>query len=54
VRGTRASTPAELEGVLREALGAASAEPVLIDVPVGAMPNPFRIMRQAASRASVA
>jgi acetolactate synthase I/II/III large subunit len=48
VRGARASTPAELEGLLREALGATSAEPVLIDVPVGAMPNPFRIMRQAA------
>ena len=51
VRGARATTPAELEGLLREALGA-STEPVLIDVPVGAMPNPFRVMRQAASRGS--
>jgi hypothetical protein len=33
---------------LRESLGAAS-EPVVIDVPVGAMPNPWRMMRQGAS-----
>ena len=52
VRGARATTPAELEGILREALGAATAEPMLIDVPVEAMPNPFRVMRQAAGRAS--
>ena len=50
VHATRVTTPTELEGVLREALGA-TTEPVLIDVPVGAMPNPFRVMRQAASRA---
>ena len=53
VRGARATTPGELEGLLRETLGA-TTEPVLIDVPVGAMPNPFRVMRQAASRASAA
>jgi acetolactate synthase I/II/III large subunit len=50
VHATRVTTPTELEGVLREALGA-TTEPVLIDVPVGAMANPFRVMRQAASRA---
>jgi acetolactate synthase-1/2/3 large subunit len=49
VRGTRATTPAELEGVLRETLGS-STEPVLIDVPVGRMQNPWRVMRQAAAR----
>jgi acetolactate synthase-1/2/3 large subunit len=47
VRGLRATTPAELEGLLRETLGS-STEPVLIDVPVGRMPNAFRLMRQAA------
>jgi acetolactate synthase-1/2/3 large subunit len=51
VRGTRATTPAELEGVLRETLGS-STEPVLIDVPVGRMQNPWRVMRQAAARSS--
>ncbi len=51
VRGTRATTPAELEGVLRETLGR-TTEPVLIDVPVGRMPNPWRVMRQSASRSS--
>jgi acetolactate synthase-1/2/3 large subunit len=45
VRGARATTPAELEGLLRETLGS-TAEPVLIDVPVGVMPNPFRRMRE--------
>jgi acetolactate synthase-1/2/3 large subunit len=45
VRGARATTPAELEGLLRETLGA-DAEPVLVDVPVGAMPNPFRRLRE--------
>jgi acetolactate synthase I/II/III large subunit len=44
VRGARASTPSELEGLLREALGQ-NPEPVLIDVPVPAMPNPFRRLR---------
>jgi acetolactate synthase I/II/III large subunit len=47
VRGVRASTPAELEGVLRESLGSATIEPLVVDVPVGAMPNPWRIMRGA-------
>jgi acetolactate synthase-1/2/3 large subunit len=46
VRGARASTPQELQGLLQEALGGA-AEPVLIDVPVPAMPNPFRKMRES-------
>jgi acetolactate synthase-1/2/3 large subunit len=45
VRGARATTPAELEGLLRETLGA-EAEPVLIDVPVHAMPSPFRRLRE--------
>ncbi len=46
IRGARASTPDELSGLLREALGV-SGEPVLIDVPVGVMPNPFRRMRES-------
>jgi acetolactate synthase-1/2/3 large subunit len=46
VRGARATTPAELEGVLRETLGA-TAEPTLIDVPVGVMPQPFRVLRES-------
>jgi acetolactate synthase-1/2/3 large subunit len=46
VRGARATTPAELEGVLRETLGA-DAEPTLIDVPVGVMPQPFRRLRES-------
>jgi acetolactate synthase-1/2/3 large subunit len=45
VRGARCSTPAELEGLLRETLGA--GEPVVIDVPVAVMPNPFQVLRQA-------
>jgi len=45
VRGARATTPAELQGLLSEVLGA-NAEPVLVDVPVGPMPNPFRRMRE--------
>jgi acetolactate synthase-1/2/3 large subunit len=44
VRGTRATTPGELEALLRETLGSTS-EPVLIDVPVGRMQNPWRVMR---------
>jgi acetolactate synthase-1/2/3 large subunit len=48
VRGIRATTPAELEGVLRETLGN-TTEPVLIDVPVGRMPNPWQVMRRATS-----
>jgi acetolactate synthase I/II/III large subunit len=47
VRGARATTPAELEGLLRETLGPSTTEPVLIDVPVGPMPNPFNTMRNA-------
>jgi acetolactate synthase-1/2/3 large subunit len=50
VRGIRATTPAELEGVLRETLGSPS-EPVLIDVPVGQMQNPFRILRATRGKA---
>jgi acetolactate synthase-1/2/3 large subunit len=46
VRGARATTPGELEGLLRETLGA-NAEPVLIDVPVGVMPQPFRRLRES-------
>jgi acetolactate synthase-1/2/3 large subunit len=45
VRGARASTPGELQGLLRETLGT-SSEPVLIDVPVGVMPSPFRQLRE--------
>jgi acetolactate synthase-1/2/3 large subunit len=51
VRGARATTPAELEGLLRETVGTGNDEPVLIDVPVAAMPNPFNFLRQAAPRA---
>ncbi|MBV9576974.1 MAG: thiamine pyrophosphate-binding protein [Chloroflexi bacterium] len=46
VRGARATTPGELEGLLRETLGR-SGEPVLIDVPVGVMPQPFRHLRES-------
>lgn len=46
VRGARASTPAELEGLLRETLATPSSEPVVVDVPVGVMPNPFRRLRE--------
>lgn len=46
VRGARATTPSELQGLLSETVGGTS-EPVLIDVPVGPMPNPFRTLRQA-------
>jgi acetolactate synthase I/II/III large subunit len=46
VRGARATTPGELEGLLRETLGSANAEPVLLDVPVGVMPQPFRRLRE--------
>ena len=45
VRGARATTPDELQGLLCETLGPDS-EPVLIDVPVPAMPNPFRRLRE--------
>jgi acetolactate synthase-1/2/3 large subunit len=47
VRGARATTPAELQGLLRETLGPHS-EPVVIDVPVQPMPAPFRRMRETA------
>jgi acetolactate synthase-1/2/3 large subunit len=46
VRGARASTPAELQGLLAETVGG-STEPVLIHAPVGPMPNPFRRLREA-------
>jgi acetolactate synthase-1/2/3 large subunit len=46
VRGARATTRGELEGLLRETLGA-GGEPVLIDVPVGVMPQPFRRLRES-------
>jgi acetolactate synthase I/II/III large subunit len=46
VRGVRATTPAELEGLLRETLSGGS-EPVVVEVPVGAMPNPFHRLRSA-------
>ena len=42
----RLATPAELHGLLSEVLGS-NAEPVLVDVPVAAMPNPFRQMRES-------
>jgi acetolactate synthase-1/2/3 large subunit len=45
VRGARATSPAELHGLLRETLGPDNHEPVVIDVPVGPMPNPWRQMR---------
>jgi acetolactate synthase-1/2/3 large subunit len=54
VRGARATTPAELEGLLRETVGSDTAEPVLIDVPVAAMPNPFNFLRGASSRPATA
>ncbi len=46
VRGVRATTPAELEGLLRETLSGGS-EPVVVEVPVGPMPNPFHRLRSA-------
>jgi len=46
VNSARATTPAELEGLLRETFSGGS-EPVVIEVPVGPMPNPFRTLRQA-------
>jgi acetolactate synthase-1/2/3 large subunit len=46
VRGARATTPAELQGLLKEAL-ARPTEPVLIDVPVSPMPAPFRHLRES-------
>jgi acetolactate synthase-1/2/3 large subunit len=52
VRGARATTPAELEGLLRETVGTQSDEPVVIDVPVAAMPNPFNFLRVAAPRSA--
>jgi acetolactate synthase-1/2/3 large subunit len=45
VRAARATTPAELQGLLGETI-AGSAEPALIDVPVGVMPAPFRRLRE--------
>jgi len=46
VRGVRATTPAEMEGLLRETLSGGS-EPVVVEVPVGRMPNPFHRLRSA-------
>jgi acetolactate synthase-1/2/3 large subunit len=46
VRGARATTPGELQGLLHEVL-TTNSEPVLIDVPVGVMPAPFRRMRES-------
>jgi acetolactate synthase I/II/III large subunit len=45
VRGARATTPAELEGLLRETV-TGSREALVIDVPVAPMPNPFRRLRE--------
>jgi acetolactate synthase-1/2/3 large subunit len=53
MRGARATTPAELEGLLREAV-TGDSEPVLIDVPVGAMPSPFRTLRESPVPTAVA
>jgi acetolactate synthase I/II/III large subunit len=47
VQGARASTPDELRGLLREAMDGAG-EPLVIDVPVESMPNPFQLLRQSA------
>ena len=53
VRGARATTPGELEGLLREALGPPNAEPVLVDVPGGrdaaAVPSAARDSRSPAT-----
>jgi acetolactate synthase-1/2/3 large subunit len=46
IRGARATTPLELQGLLSETLGR-TTEPVVIEVPVDAMPNPFRDLRSA-------
>jgi acetolactate synthase I/II/III large subunit len=46
VRGARCSSPDELRGLLREAFDGSSG-PLLIDVPVPPMPNPFRMLREA-------
>lgn len=42
VRGVLARTPAELEGVLKEAQPA--TEPLLVEVPVGEMPSPWHLV----------
>lgn len=42
IAGRRAETPDQLRAVLREAL--AANEPALIEVPVGEMPNPWRVL----------
>jgi acetolactate synthase-1/2/3 large subunit len=47
VRGARATTPQELQGLLTETLSQAETEPVLIGVPVAAMPSPFAAFRQS-------
>ncbi len=43
VAGARATSPAQLEGLLREML--AGREPALIEVPVGEMPSPWHLIR---------
>jgi acetolactate synthase-1/2/3 large subunit len=43
IAGARATSPAQLEGLLRETL--AGGEPVLIEVPVGEMPSPWHLIR---------
>ena len=45
VRGARATSPAELHGLLSEMVDSRN-EPVVIDVPVGVMPAPFRRLRE--------
>jgi acetolactate synthase-1/2/3 large subunit len=42
VRGVLARTPAELEGVLKEALPA--TDPLLVEVPVAEMPSPWHLV----------
>jgi acetolactate synthase-1/2/3 large subunit len=52
VRGARATSPDDLSGTVREAL--ASNEPVLVEVPVGPMPDPWHLIfpeRRAAQTA---
>jgi thiamine pyrophosphate-dependent acetolactate synthase large subunit-like protein len=49
VRGIRATAPAELEGLLREILSGGS-EPVVVEVPVGPMPNPLTNCARRATR----
>jgi acetolactate synthase-1/2/3 large subunit len=43
VAGARATSPDQLNGLLREML--AGGEPALIEVPVGEMPSPWHLIR---------